>query len=127
MVELGADPEAWFGLEAEPGYVFADTAAGPLLAAASVASAGGFTIGDPHMTTGFVAWGPGLRRGLRVPVLRQTDVAPTLARWLGVAFGPVEGRAMVGWFASSGVSAIRVEPAEATPSAAGVSGEAGRR
>jgi hypothetical protein len=115
MVERGADPEAWFGLEAEPGYVFADTASGPLLAPASVASAGGFATSDPHMATGFVAWGPGLRRGLRVPGLRQTDVAPTLARWLGVAFGPVEGRAMVGWFATSGAPAIRVEPAGAAP------------
>ena len=106
MVERGADPEAWFGLEAEPGYVFADTASGPLLAPASVASAGGFATSDPHMATGFVAWGPGLRRGLRVPDLRQTDVAPTLAHWLGVAFGPVEGRAMVGWFAIGTAPAI---------------------
>jgi hypothetical protein len=58
------------------------------------------------MATGFVAWGPGLRRGLRVPDLRQTDVAPTLAHWLGVAFGPVEGRAMVGWFAIGTAPAI---------------------
>jgi hypothetical protein len=127
MVELGADPEAWFGLEAEPGYVFADAAGGPLLATATVASAGGFATADPHMATGFVAWGPGLRRGLRVPSLRQTDVAPTLARWLGVAFGPVEGRQMVGWFASSSASAIRVEPAESTPSATGASRGSGRR
>ena len=127
MVELGADPEAWFGLEAEPGYVFADTAGGPLLATASLASAGGFATADPHMATGFVAWGPGLRRGLRVPSMRQTDVAPTLARWMGVAFGPVEGRQMVGWFASSGASAIRVEPAQATPSATGASREPGRK
>ncbi len=115
MVERGADPEAWFGLEAEPGYVFADPATGSLLAPASVASAGGFASGDPHMATGFVAWGPGLRRGLRVAGLRQTDVAPTLARWLGVAFGPVEGRAMVGWFAANAAQAIRVEPVDTAP------------
>ena len=51
------------------------------------------------MATGFVAWGPGLRSGLRVAGLRETDVAPTLARWLGVQLGVVEGRPMVGWFA----------------------------
>ncbi len=115
MVKRGADPEAWFGLEAEPGYVFADTASGPLLAPASVASAGGFATSDPHMTTGFVAWGPELRRGLRVPALRQTDVAPTLARWLGVPFGPVEGRPMIGWFTTSLAPAIRAVPVEAMP------------
>ena len=115
MVERGADPEAWFGLEAEPGYVFADAAKGPLLAPASVASAGGYATSDPHLAAGFVAWGPGLRPGLRVPGLRQTDVAPTLARWMGVSFGPVEGRTMVGWFATASVPAIRVEPAEPAP------------
>ena len=114
MLERGADPEAWFGLEAEPGYVFADAAKGPLLAPASVASAGGYAASDPHMATGFVAWGPGLRRGLRVPELRQTDVAPALARWMGVSFGPVEGRAMVGWFATTSVPTIRIEQAEPT-------------
>jgi hypothetical protein len=111
MVARGADPEAWFGLEAEPGYVFAGAATGPLLAPAPVASAGGYAASDPRMTAGFVAWGPGLRRGLRVPELHQTDVAPALARWLGVAFGPVEGRSMVGWFAPANVPVIRVEQA----------------
>jgi predicted AlkP superfamily pyrophosphatase or phosphodiesterase len=99
MVERGADPEAWFGVQAEPGYAFADAATGALLAPASFASAGGYAASDPSMATGFVAWGPGLRSGLRVAGLRETDVAPTLARWLGVQLGVVEGRPMVGWFA----------------------------
>jgi hypothetical protein len=72
---------------------------GALLAPASVASAGGYAANDARMATGFVAWGPGLRRGLRVVGLRETDVAPTLAAWLGVRFGVVEGRPMLGWFA----------------------------
>ncbi len=31
-----------------------------------------------------MAWGPGLRRGLRVPLLQQADVAPTVAALLGL-------------------------------------------
>jgi hypothetical protein len=54
-----------------------------------------------------------------VPELRQTDVAPALARWMGVSLGEVEGRTMVGWFATPTVPAIRVEPAEAAPRAPG--------
>jgi predicted AlkP superfamily pyrophosphatase or phosphodiesterase len=99
MVERGADPEAWFGVQAEPGYAFADAATGAVLTPASFASAGGYAASDASMATGFVAWGPGLRSGLRVAGLRGTDVAPTLARWLGVQLGVVEGRPMVGWFA----------------------------
>jgi hypothetical protein len=112
MVERGADPEAWFGLEAEPGYVFADAATGPLLAPAPRATAGGYPAADPRMATGFVAWGPDLRKGLRVPSLNQTDIAPTLARWMAVPFGPTEGRAMVGWFPLEPAPAILGVPVE---------------
>ena len=111
MLERGADPEAWFGLEAEPGFAFSDASEGPLLGPAAVASAGGYAPDSPRMATGFVAWGPGLRGGLRVPRMNQTDVAPTLALWLGVPFGPVEGRTMVGWFGSPS-AVISVEPGE---------------
>ena len=45
---------------------------------------------------GFVAWGRGVRRGIRIPRMEQTDVAPTVARLLGVELGEVEGRLLVG-------------------------------
>lgn len=96
MVERGADPEAWFGLEAEPGFVFGAAAAGSRLAPASTASAGGYGGGEPRVATGFVAWGPGLRAGLRVPSMRQVDVAPTLALWLGLRLDAARGRPLVG-------------------------------
>jgi hypothetical protein len=48
------------------------------------------------MDTGFVAWGRGLRRQVRIPRMRQTDVAPTAARLLGVELGEVSGRPLLG-------------------------------
>jgi hypothetical protein len=48
------------------------------------------------MATGLVAWGAGLRAGVQVPALRQVDVAPILARLLGVALPDAEGRALEG-------------------------------
>jgi predicted AlkP superfamily pyrophosphatase or phosphodiesterase len=104
MVERGADPHAWFGLEADLGYVFSEATGSPLLVPAPVESAGGYQATLPAMTTGFVAWGPGLRNGLRVPAMWQEDVAPTVARWLGVPFGPVDGRVLVGLLANGGGS-----------------------
>lgn len=96
MLRVGADPEAWFGLEAEPGYAFGDALGPSLLAPSGARGAGGYLPDVPAMAPGFVAWGPGLRDGLRVPRMRQTDVAPTLARLLGLDLGDVEGRVLVG-------------------------------
>jgi hypothetical protein len=98
MLKLGGDPEAWFGLEASPGYTFDDSASGELLRAAAARGTGGYVSRGPAQSPGFAAWGRGIRRGIRIPVMRQTDVAPTLARLLGLSLGETEGHALVGLF-----------------------------
>lgn len=102
MVSRGADAEAWFGLEADPGFVFGDAPQSPRGGTATVASAALGNESAPRAAAGFVAWGPGLRPGLRIPSMRQTDVAPTLARWLGVGLADVQGRSLVGLFGAGG-------------------------
>lgn len=116
MLALAGDPEAWFGLEATPGYAFDDGIGAPLLAAASARGSGGYLPERRAMAAGFVAYGPGLRRGLRVPELAQVDVAPTLASLLGLPLHGVEGRAVVGL----------LEPNEAHGRALGADGERAR-
>ena len=96
MLRMGADPDAWFGLEAEPGFVFSDDAAGPTLRAEASRGGGGYLPGHPEMDAGFVAWGAGIVRGVRIPLMHQTDVAPTLAPLMGVALEGAEGRVLVG-------------------------------
>ena len=96
MLRLGADPDAWFGLEAEPGFAFVDSPHAPPVRAAARRGAGGYLPHRPEMNAGFVAWGRGIRSGVRVPIMQQTDVAPTVARLLGLDLGEVEGRALVG-------------------------------
>jgi hypothetical protein len=103
MIERGADPEAWFGLEAEAGFVFEDDRVGPPLATARERGAGGYLGERAEQRTGFVAFGRGVRRGLDVPRMSQLDVAPTLAALLGVGLEPTAGRALVGL--------LRVDPA----------------
>lgn len=113
MLSLGADPDAWFGLEAAPGYLFSDAAQGPLLAPARERAGWGYLPDQPAMDAGFVAWGAGLRRGVRVPEMRQTDVAPTLAPLLGLRLEGSEGRVLVGLLRLPAVSALSAvgEPA----------------
>jgi hypothetical protein len=96
MLELGADPDAWFGLEAEPGYAFGNQSTPPLLQAEARRGVGGYLPTRSQMDAGFVAWGRGVRPGVRIPRMRQTDVAPTVARLLGLDLGAVDGRPLVG-------------------------------
>jgi hypothetical protein len=53
------------------------------------------------MGPGFVAWGRGVSPGVRIPWMRQSDVAPTLAQLLGVELQPGDGRALVGLVAGA--------------------------
>jgi hypothetical protein len=96
MLELGADPNAWFGLEAEPGFAFGNQPKPPLLQPEARRGVGGYLPQKSEMNAGFVAWGRGVRVGVRIPSMRQTDVAPTVARLLGLDFGTVDGRPLVG-------------------------------
>jgi type I phosphodiesterase/nucleotide pyrophosphatase len=98
MSRLGADPEAWFGLDAAPGFAFANAARGPLVGASEERGASG-RLQAGTATPAFVVFGRGFRRGVRVPEMTQLDVAPTLAAALGLAMDEAEGRALVGLLA----------------------------
>lgn len=112
LLDLGADPDAWFGLEAEPGFAFGDSARAELLRPAAIRGAGGYLPTRAAMNAGFVAWGRGLRSGIRVPRMRLTDIAPTVASLLGIELGDTDGRALVG----------ALTPAEAGPGTRGPGG-----
>ena len=88
MLAHGADREAWFGLEAEPGFFFGDVATGPLLQPGALRAVGGYFSERPAMDAGFVAWGRGLRSGVRVPRMELADIGPTVAALLGVELTP---------------------------------------
>jgi hypothetical protein len=96
MIARGADPDAWFGLQAEPGFVFEDDGVGPPLVPATARGAGGALARESAAPVGFVAAGRGIRRGVVVPRMRQLDVAPTLAALLGVPLDGASGRVLVG-------------------------------
>jgi len=96
MIAHHADPEAWFGLEAEPGFVFEDGYIGDPIVPSTRHAAGGQLDSRSEVCTGFVAFGRGVRRGLSVPHMTQLDVAPTLATMLGVKLDPTAGHALVG-------------------------------
>ncbi len=110
MLGLGADPEAWFGLEAQPGYGFDNRIREPILVPAELRGIGGYLPSELGQAPGFVAWGRGIRAGVRVPRMEQIDVAPTVARLLGLDLGEVEGRALVGALRLRGTPPVGAAP-----------------
>jgi len=96
MIARGADPDAWFGLQAEPGFVFENDTAGATLAPAAARGASGWLAREGAPAVGLVAFGRGVRRGVVVPRMTQLDVAPTLAALLGVPLEAASGRSLVG-------------------------------
>lgn len=112
LATLGADPEAWFGLDAEPGFAFGISVMGPVQRPTTERGAAGHLASAGETTPGFVAYGAGIRAGVRYPVLRQIDVAPTIAALLGLALGESDGRPLVGALAPGIGATLKLEPVE---------------
>lgn len=93
---LHADPGAAFGLEAEPGYTFDDRLSGAFAAPHDRKGGHGWTPARPGIETTFVASGRGIRQGERLPRVRLVDIAPTVARLLGLDLGPTDGFPLAG-------------------------------
>jgi predicted AlkP superfamily pyrophosphatase or phosphodiesterase len=78
-------------LAAKPGYSFAsgspDGDSG-----ASHAGTHGYLNSDPEMQAIFLAWGSGIRPGVRLDQISNLDVAPTIAALLGIEMTNVTGR-----------------------------------
>ena len=96
LVALHADPQAWFGLAAHPGFVFAKPVGGPRLQATELRGRGGFLPTQPGSEVGFVAWGSGVRPGVRIPQMSQLEIGPTVARLLGVELVGAQGGPLSG-------------------------------
>lgn len=93
---LHADRDAWFGLQGEAGYGLGKSARGPLLQATERRGLGGYLPSKPGSAVGLVAWGAGVRPGVRVPRTSQIDVAPTVARLLDFELPGSDGRPLLG-------------------------------
>ena len=57
---------------------------------------GGYLPTDPRSGVGFVAWGAGIRDGVRLPEMLQVDVGPTAAALLGVSLSGADGKPQIG-------------------------------
>jgi predicted AlkP superfamily pyrophosphatase or phosphodiesterase len=84
-------------LFAEDRYAFASETKGEVVAdvpAGSTPGAHGYASSDPAMNATFVAAGPGIKRGVKLASIRNLDVAPTVARLLGLEMKNIDGRVL---------------------------------
>ena len=77
-------------LAAKPGYSFASGSPGGE-SGASHAGTHGYLNSDAEMQAIFLAWGNGIRRGVRLDHISNLDVAPTIAALLGIEMTNVTG------------------------------------
>lgn len=84
-------------LAAKEGYSFSLSAKGDDLVVPNeipTAGAHGFLSTEPKMNAIFVAAGAGLKRGTKLTTVANIDVAPTIARMLGVSLEHASGRVL---------------------------------
>jgi predicted AlkP superfamily pyrophosphatase or phosphodiesterase len=94
---LGADPEVLLILEPVEGYAVSESLVGDaFIAPTSTRGTHGFLPTIPAMHTGLVFSGAGVRQGVEVPIARLIDIAPTVARLLGLEMKDIDGSPMVG-------------------------------
>lgn len=111
--KMGADSSAVLALAAVPGLVFSgSTGAAPMVSQGPgtligqnemeglflSASGGhhGYDPGIPDMWTGFIAYGAGIKKGAVIPELCVTDIAPLIAKLLGIEFNTPDGKQIPG-------------------------------
>jgi predicted AlkP superfamily pyrophosphatase or phosphodiesterase len=85
LKSLSADPDAELSIDAAPGVYFSDRFEGPLVRD-SVKDRGthGQLPTRPGLEASFIVVGPGVSTGQNLGCIALTQVAPTLASWLGL-------------------------------------------
>jgi predicted AlkP superfamily pyrophosphatase or phosphodiesterase len=80
---------------AKPGYSFAGATGGPVTSeAAQAGGSHGYVASDPEMDAIFIASGYGITPGAKLDRISNLDVAPTVARLLGVLLPGAKGKAL---------------------------------
>lgn len=91
---LGGLPGAHAVFDALPGFSFGRALDAPELVGAKVGGAHGHHPSRRQSRASFIIRGPGIEANKNIGLVRLLDVAPTVARILGVELGPVEGRVL---------------------------------
>ena len=89
--EYGVDPNAVLAIQPVEGVVCTSRYNQPDLVQSTPGGSHGLIPDRHNLYAGFIAAGPGLRKGLIMPTLRMEDVAPHITYLLGVDFDAPDG------------------------------------
>jgi predicted AlkP superfamily pyrophosphatase or phosphodiesterase len=81
-------------LYAQDDYKFGDGDKEPFVTTALESGAHGFPNTVPLMQAIFIASGRGIKAGEKIPAIPNIDVAPTIAKLLGISFSGIDGKAV---------------------------------
>jgi predicted AlkP superfamily pyrophosphatase or phosphodiesterase len=86
LAALGSDPRALWALDLNEGFYSVGGYRGALLGTRAMPGGGhGYDPRRPELYAFFLISGPGIRRGSARPLMRQTDIAGSVARLLGLS------------------------------------------
>jgi len=88
---MGADSNAVLALAAIPGVVFSASAEGEVLSPAPRGGHHGYDPDMPEMYTGFIGYGLGFNKGTSISLMSIKDIAPIIAKLLGLRFETRDG------------------------------------
>ncbi len=88
---IGGNPEVALALSGEHGASFGGAATGATVAPGK-GGTHGFFPDFRNIQTGFVAYGPGIRKGGIISSMNLRDIAPAIARMLQLDLPPVQGK-----------------------------------
>jgi len=86
-------------LSAAEGYAFSGAADGPVVGDIPATANGGnhgYLSTYPDVRPIFVAWGAGIKKGARLSGVRTIDIAPTVAKLLGLEMKNIDGKVIEG-------------------------------
>ena len=89
----GGDPSAFLALEGADGFEVIDGYTGNYITPSFFKATHGYDPERPEMLSSLLVYGPAIAPG-KIEQARLIDVAPTVARWLGVKLDQAEGAAL---------------------------------
>ncbi len=92
IAAMGGGPEPSFWVDYKLGYEGGSNFAGPLVAPGSLKGMHGFFPAHPEMRATFMIAGPGLKKKGSLGEIDMRDIAPTLAKILGVSLPSATGK-----------------------------------
>lgn len=100
LTDAQGDPNAALALAAYQGVSFGAAAKGNMLTAAKGGTHGYLPTDFKQIQTGFVAFGNGIKPGVVLPLIGQEDIAPIIAKLLGLDMKGVDGVLYPGLFSA---------------------------